>query len=176
MKKLFLDGRIFFDGAMINGTLVYQSTPVQMGDTITVGGVDCTLVPASLKEKIDNLEMRKANTKPFSPWVPLMALTIFQLLLCIQLIAARGSKLPLIVLICFLLFTIIMWAYTIVMKVFRRTAFEMETIAFYLCTINLAIVASSTPQSIFKQFLAIVLGMHVRRQLQPAYPLQPRLR
>ena len=146
-------------GTLINGLSVYQSTPVEMGDTITMGGVECTLVPASLKEKITNREMRRRQTKPFSPWVSLIALTIFQILTCIQFIAARGSSLPMLVLVCFALFTVVMWAYCIVMRSMHRTAFEMEMIAFYLCTINLSIVASSAPESIFKQFMAIILGM-----------------
>ncbi len=146
-------------GSMINGSIVYQPTPIEMGDTLSVGGVDCTLVPVNLHERMENQRHRRLRTQPYSPWVPLLALTLFQLLTCIQFIAARGSELPLQVLVCFALLTILMWAYCTFMKVLRRTAFEMEIIAFYLCTINLAIVASSAPNEIFKQFMTIILGM-----------------
>lgn len=37
--------------------------------------------------------------------------------------------------------------------------FELETIAFYLSTLSLAVTASSAPGSLPKQLLAIVLGM-----------------
>lgn len=53
---------------------------------------------------------------------------------------------------------IIMWVYVAVMRGFGNTAFEMETIAFFLSTLSLAVVASSAPESMFKQFIAIALG------------------
>ena len=41
----------------------------------------------------------------------------------------------------------------------RCVGFELETIAFYLSTLSLAVTASSAPGSLPKQLLAIVLGM-----------------
>ncbi|MEG0661843.1 MAG: FtsW/RodA/SpoVE family cell cycle protein, partial [Anaerovoracaceae bacterium] len=146
-------------GSMVNGNSVYQSTPVEMGDTITLGGADCVLIPPSLEEKRRNLQIRKRKTKAFSPWSSLIAITVFQFLTCIQFIAAEGAKLPFSVILAFFLFTLVMWGYCIFLRVMRRTAFEMEAIAFFLCTLNLSIVATSAPESIFKQLTAIFLGI-----------------
>lgn len=146
-------------GSKVNGREVTRAVRVEMGDTITVGGVDCVLMPPSLEEKQRNLYMRRKHTRPFNPWASLVALTVFQVMTCIQLIAARGAELPFTVLLAFLFFTVSMWVYCSFMKGLHQIAFEMETIAFFLCTLNLAVVATSTPQAIFKELIAIFLGM-----------------
>lgn len=146
-------------GSMINGHAVYKTTPVQMGDTISLGGADCILVPPSLKEKQDNIVDRIRTTKRFLPWTSLIAITAFQILTCIQLIAADGSELPFSVLLSFAILTVTMWAYCGFLRILRSTSFEMEAIAFFLCTLSLAVVATSAPESTFKQLTAILLGI-----------------
>ncbi|MCI2063055.1 MAG: FtsW/RodA/SpoVE family cell cycle protein [Eubacteriaceae bacterium] len=146
-------------GSQINGHDVYKSTHVNMGDTISLGGVDCVLLPASLKEKRENNEKRRMTTKTFSPWFSLSILTIFQIMMGIQFIAARGSKLDFTVLLSFALLTVTMWAFCIFLRSLKRTSFEMECIAFFLCTINLAVVATTSEGAVFKQLIAIILGV-----------------
>lgn len=146
-------------GSMVNGKIVYRSTPVHAGDTISLAGADCLLVPASLQEKMENYDARKKKTRKFPPWSPLLALTIFQILLCIQLIIAKGSDLPITVPLSILGLTVLMWAFCTFLRIMRRTNFEMETIAFFLCTLNLAVTASAAPGEVFKQFITIILGV-----------------
>lgn len=148
-------------GSQINGRDVIAPTPVQMGDILTLGGAECVLVPPSLQEKRENIEARRRVTKIPSPWGPLLALTVFQIMLGVQLIASRGARLPVGVLVCLFIFTVLMWFYCAAMRVFRWRAFEMELIAFFLCTLNLAVVATSSPKGIGRQLLCIVLGMIV---------------
>ena len=59
----------------------------------------------------------------------------------------------------FLLLTGVMWLYFLTLRALRRVGFEMETIAFFLSTLSLSITASSAQSSLFKQFLAILLGL-----------------
>lgn len=146
-------------GSEINGHAVYQSTPVEMGDTITLGGAECILVPPSLKEKQENIKNRLRVSKNRLAWSPIIAITIFQIMTCMQLISAEGAKLPLTVLISFVLLTITMWAYCIFLRIMSNRAFEMEAIAFFLCTLSMAVVATSAPDSVFKQYIAIVIGI-----------------
>ena len=148
-------------GSKINGHAVYQSTPVEMGDTISLSGAECILVPPSYQEKQENLKRRIYSSRSFMPWAPLVAITIFQFLTCIQLIAAEGAKLPISVLLSFAILTIVMWAYCAFLRIMSNRAFEMEAIAFFLCTLSLAVVSSSAPESTFKQLIAIILGIIV---------------
>lgn len=146
-------------GSLVNGNPVTSPTKVQIGDTITLGGVECTLASTSLQEDKFNHQARSRITRKFTPWLSIIALTIFQALLIIQLIISKGSDLPITVPIAIVLFNIIMWGYSIVTRVLGITSFEIESIAFFLSTLGLAVVATSAPNEIMKQFFTIVLGM-----------------
>lgn len=146
-------------GSEVNGKPVTGSTRVKPGDTITMGGADCVLVPASVREKEENLRVRKTFTTRFAPWSCLVALTIFQIMACIQFIAAKGADFPAPVLFGFMIFTVIMWTTCIVLRAMGSTAFEMETIVFFLCTLNLCVVATASPERIMTQLIAIVAGI-----------------
>lgn len=146
-------------GSKVNGKAVNGPTLVRMGDTLTIGGVDCTLMPPSIAEKQRNVMMREKHSTRFTPWASLIALSIFQLLTCIQLIAAKGAELPFMVILAFLLFGASMWIYCSLLRSQGQVCFEMETIVFFLCTLNLAIVATSDAAGITTELLAIFLGM-----------------
>lgn len=146
-------------GSRINGSPVRGTAIVKMGDTLSLGGADCTLLPASLQEQQDNRYKRKKLSGTFSPWASLISLTLFQILLVIQFIAAEGSKLPITVPAAFLVLTATMWIYSISLSAMRRRAFEMETIAFFLSTLGIAVTVTSAPNEVMKQVLTVLMGI-----------------
>ena len=58
----------------------------------------------------------------------------------------------------FLCLCLVMWLYCLTLRCLGRIGFEMETIAFFLSTLSLAVTASSAPSSVPKQLLAVFLG------------------
>ena len=83
---------------------------------------------------------------------------MFQILAAAQLlIQSRGEETHLYPL-ALLGLTGVMWLYYLLLRSFGVRGFEMESIAFFLSTLSLAVTASSAPGSVFKQFVAIVLG------------------
>ena len=52
-----------------------------------------------------------------------------------------------------------MWLYFLVLRAMRRVGFEMETIAFFLSTLSLAVTSSSNTPALLKQFLCVALGL-----------------
>ncbi len=146
-------------GSKLNGTVIRRKTKVSAGDVITIGGLDCRLIPASLQEKLQNLEKREVGKSLLSPWTSLIILTIIQVLMSVQFIIAGGSETLITIPMTFGCFTILMWAYCIFLRSMKNTAFEVEVIAFFLCTLNLAVVSTSAPEEIGKQFMAIVMGL-----------------
>lgn len=92
-------------------------------------------------------------------WPSFLWLTVFQILTAIQLTLAAGGEGQPVIPICFLTLTVVMWLYAAALRLGRCVGFELETIAFYLSTLSLAVTASSAPGSLPKQLLAIVLGM-----------------
>lgn len=147
------------NGSAINGRPVKEPTVLKAGDVLTIGGSDFTLYPVSLEERMSNIEKRKQRTHPVSPWPSLVALTLFQLLMCIQFKVALGTEFPVQLPFATGLLCALMWAYVIVMRLFRRVGFEMEIIAFYLCTLSLAVTASAYPATVLKQSICICLGV-----------------
>ena len=146
-------------GSMVNGNIVYKPTPVNIGDTLSLGGAECVLVPASLQEQMYNKEARTRLTRKFTPWKSLIALTIFQAMTVVQFMIADGSELLASVPLAFAIFTGVMWVYSIVIRSLGSTSFEMESIAFFLSTLGLAVTATSAPNEIMKQLLTVCLGI-----------------
>lgn len=149
------------NGALINGERVKADKKVRIkpGDELNVGGVQCVLFPISLEERRNNIQMRKSDTVLLSPWPSLIALTIFQAMTVLQLKIALGDEFVNGIVVSFAGICALMWAYVIFFRTMRRKGFEMETIAFFLSTLSLAVTASKFPESVFKQFVAVVIGV-----------------
>ena len=145
-------------GTMVNGRDVEESAPVKMGDTVTLGGVPLVFLPQTVEERVELDEKRRAE-RPAAIWPSFLWLTLFQILTCLQLIVAAGEKASVMIPLAFLGLTIVMWLYYVVLWCTRCVGFELETIAFFLSTLSLAVTASSAPGSLFKQFMAILLGL-----------------
>ena len=86
-------------------------------------------------------------------------MTLFQLLAALQLIL--GGCDAALELTAFGGLIGLEWALYLALRAFRRTGFEAETLAFFLCTMGLAVVSSSAPESLIKELLAIVAGVCV---------------
>ncbi|WP_442951016.1 FtsW/RodA/SpoVE family cell cycle protein [Oscillibacter sp.] len=145
-------------GTQVNGQSVEASAPVELGDTITLGGVPLVFLPQTVAER-EALEERRRAERPAAMWPSFLWLTVFQVLACVQLIAAAGAEATPVLPLSFLGLTVVMWLYYAALRCTRCVGFEMETIAFFLSTLSLSVTASSAPGSLFKQFCAILLGL-----------------
>ena len=145
-------------GTLVNGERVEKSAPVKLGDTISLGGVPLIFLPQTVAER-EELEEKRRAERPAAMWPSFLWLTVFQALACLQLIAAAGEEASAAIPLAFLGLTAVMWLYFAVLRCTRCVGFEMETIAFFLSTLSLAVTASSAPGSLFKQFLAVMLGL-----------------
>jgi len=145
-------------GTVVNGREVEYAAPVKMGDTITLGGVPLVFLPQTVEERVE-LDEKRRTERPAAIWPSFLWLTLFQVLTCLQLIVAAGEKASVMIPLAFLGLTIVMWLYYVVLWCTRCVGFELETIAFFLSTLSLAVTASSAPGSLFKQFVAVLLGL-----------------
>ena len=145
-------------GTRINGKPVDGSVPVRYGDVIELGGVQTVLqpIPESQQAKY-GAARRVESARPH--WGSLILLTLFQLLTTIQLVIADGTEASAAIPLSFLGLSLLMWCYVLAQRALRRVGFEMETIAFFLCTLSLSITASSAPSALLKQFIAMALGL-----------------
>ncbi len=81
-------------GTMVNGEAVEGEAEIRLGDTLTLAGVEMMLLAIPPKEKRQNVRERYREGRPVSPWSSLVFLTVFQVLLTLQLIIALGSDCP----------------------------------------------------------------------------------
>lgn len=145
-------------GTLVNEEPVKASAPVKLGDTITLGGVPLVFLPQTVAER-EELEKKRRTERPAAMWPSFLWLTVFQVLACFQLIVAEGVEASVTIPLSFLGLSLVMWLYAVVLRCTHCVGFEMETIAFFLSTLSLAITASSAPGSLLKQFIAILLGL-----------------
>ena len=145
-------------GTQVNGVQVFQRTPIRVGDTLTVGGVDLLFLPLS-REEGEQLSRRRQEEAPLPMWPSLLWLTLFQLLAALQLAVSAGASVSPSLFLLFPGLPTVMWTYYLALRRCGARGFEMETIAFFLSTLSLAVTASSAPGSVLKQFIAILLGL-----------------
>ena len=151
------------NGARVNGAAVkpYAPVPIKAGDELMLGGVACTLFPVSIEERRNNVMIRKEDTKLLSGWVSFILLTIFQMMTMVQLMIGMSDRYTHSITVAFVGICVVMWTYFFLLKSMHRKGFEMETIAFFLSTLSLAVMATAIPGKVMTQFISIVLGVIV---------------
>lgn len=145
-------------GVFVNGKQV-EIAALHFGDVITLGGVNFTLIPITKEQERIQAGVRTRAGQGIRQVLTLLLLTLFQILAAVQL--CFGGCDAALELTVFGGLIALEWVLYLGLRLFRRTGFEVETLAFFLCTLGLAVVSSSAPESLTKEFLAIVAGVCV---------------
>lgn len=132
---------------------------ISYGDAISLGGVDLHLLPVTEEEQSRQTSNRTRPGRNIKPSVTLFYLTLFQLLTALQLLLVVDPEEVSQVIISFGGLAVLEWALFWSMRAFRRTGYEVETIAFFLTTLGLAVIASSAPSELIKQLTSAVMGL-----------------
>ncbi len=130
---------------------------LQYGDKISLGGVEMVLVPTTAEEVEDQKYYRTRPNEVNLPSLTLIFLTIFQILTVAQLWLAMEDATQ--VVIGFAALIGVEWALFTALKLMHRSGFEVETIAFFLSTMGLAVIASSDASEILKQIVCVIGGI-----------------
>ena len=147
-------GRVQVDGQdVISGTVAY-------GQTISLGGLEMTLEPVSEEEAKLQAGARTKAGKGNSPGLTLVLLTLFQLLAALGFLFNRPDHRTIVV-TAFAILLGVEWVLFIGQKIIRRSGFEVETIAFFLMTIGLGVAASANPSAMYKQLIAMGVGLAI---------------
>ncbi len=132
---------------------------VRYGDVISLGGVEMMLAPVTAEELE---EQQCTRTRPATialPGLTLLILTLFQLLTSLQFWMSCYAEDVARVVRAFWLLIALQWLLYFGLKLIRRRSFEVESLAFYLCTLGLSVIASRCPGDITKQFICIAAGV-----------------
>ena len=143
----------------VNGTQV-MSGRVEYGDTVSLGGLEMVLEPVSKEEARLQAKSRTKAGKGHSPGLTLLLLTVFQLLEAMQFVFNRPED-RMTIITAFGILLGVEWAMFIGQKLIKRSGFEVETIAFFLISIGLGVCASADPGELYKQLVAMGIGIAI---------------
>jgi cell division protein FtsW (lipid II flippase) len=129
-------------------------TPVTDGDIINLGGVELAFFG-----KAEDAGQPHARMKPVKRAGTLFLLTQFQALLGVQLCISPGIGLTPAVPLSMLTLIVVMWLSYWASRAMRRPGFETETLAFFLCSIGMAVGISASPANIWRQMLFLIAGV-----------------
>lgn len=167
------------NGILLNGQRVDGPVPLERGDVIAVGGVELYFFPAGTQEEAALAEQRAKAGRAVSAAATLWLLTGFQGLALVQLLPSFTAENYLPILVGFGGLCAAMWLLYAVYRLWKRTAYELETLSFLLTTIGFAIAAAYAPSILYKELAAVVLGLVIFLVLSVALrslPLAVRLR
>lgn len=167
------------NGILLNGQRVDGPVPLERGDVIAVGGVELYFFPSDVKQEAQLAEQRAKAGRAVSAAATLWLLTGFQGLTLVQLLPSFTAENYLPILVGFGGLCAAMWLLYAVYRLWKRTAYELETLSFLLTTIGFAIAAAYAPSTLYKELAAVVLGLVIFLILSVALrslPLAVRLR
>ncbi|NLA86002.1 MAG: FtsW/RodA/SpoVE family cell cycle protein, partial [Clostridiales bacterium] len=146
-------------GVMLNGKKIDERVQLRTGDIITLGGVELVFIAISKYEQAVQSRERVRPAMRVKPCKTLFYLTLFQVALGLQLCISFDDALPPAVPVSFIALMILTWLCYLLTRVLRRVAFEIETIAFFLCTIGLGVAASSVPEDLYRHTALLAAGI-----------------
>ena len=145
-------------GTFVNDRQV-QICALKSRDRISIGGVQMQLQPITQRQGERQAELRTKAASGWDTLTNLMLLTIFQSLMLLgYLLRGDQADFPGIlqgfggIVLC-------QWVLYIFYAVIKRKSFEVETIAFFLCTMGMAAIATVRPGEAVKQLMAMYMGV-----------------
>ena len=146
------------DGIFVNRKRI-DIWPLKEKDVISIGGVEMTLQPISDRQEAILSGLRTKGSSFHRSLINMIILTVFQFLCCIAYLLGGQPDTALNVLIGFSGIMIFQWLLLLFNVCIRRTSFEVETLAFFLCTIGMCAIAAVCPGETLKQLIATFLGI-----------------
>ena len=143
---------------MVNGEQTALAA-VEYGDRINLGGVEMVLTPVTQEEIEDQLATRTRPQNMGSPGLTLFFLTLFQLFTAFQFVTHLDAGQMSSAVLGFSALIAVEWFLFLALKLVHRSGYEVETLAFFLCTIGFSVIASDDAQKMGKQLIALLGGI-----------------
>ena len=143
---------------MVNGEQTALAA-VEYGDRINLGGVEMVLTPVTQEEIEDQLATRTRPQNMGSPGLTLFFLTLFQLFTALQFVTHLDAGQMASAMLGFSALIAVEWFLFLALKLVHRSGYEVETLAFFLCTIGFSVIASDDAQKMGKQLIALLGGI-----------------
>lgn len=145
-------------GVLVNGSPV-QICALEPEDVIQIGGMDMILTPISHKQEQQQAQLRAKAGTGLDSIANLLILTILQAFICLGFMLGGNEDYFDAFLQGFGGIVAAQWLLLAFYGIIRRTSFELETVAFFLCSLGMAVIATVKPADMVKQLLAMGLGI-----------------
>ncbi len=147
-------------GILVNGKKV-EICALSPDDIINIGGIETSLLPISRQQELRLAELRTKAATPFTSIVNLLLLSLFQVLSCLAFTIGTQTEYGQSLFIGYGAIFACQWLLLIFYICIHRASFEVETIAFFLCTMGMAAITTVAPDEALKQVVAMMLGIVV---------------
>lgn len=147
------------DGTLLNGDLV-DIEQIFEGDLIEIGGVQLRFLPVTAQQEKTMATLRSRASSGARSMANLLLLSVLQICGCLGFLLS-GTEYTSHILLGWIGLLVLQWLLLVFYLFIRRPAFEVETLAFFLCTMGMAVISTVAPKEAGKQLLAVVLGLVV---------------
>ena len=145
-------------GTLVNGKKI-SIRALRGGETITIGGVDMKLSPITQKQEVKQAQLRTRAGSSLDSIINLLLLSIFQSIACLAYLLNGDGTQVLSIVQGFGGIVLSQWILFVFYCIINRASFEVETIAFFLCTMGMCAIAAVKPGEAMKQLIAMILGI-----------------
>ena len=128
-------------------------------DVISLGGVEMCLAPITERQEQRLKQLRTKAASGFDGAANLLLLTLLQFLACVGFLMIGKPEDGISVIQGFGGIVICQWMLFLFYMMINRPSFEVETIAFFLCTLGMSAIATVNPGEMVKQLFALLLGV-----------------
>ena len=128
------------------------------GDTLFFADAAAVFRPLDDSALLENSGRRSMPGQFVSQGATLLILTVFQVLLTLQLVYAASAH-AVAVAMAFGVVMLAQWSLYLLMRAMDRRGYELETLAFFLSTLGMAVCASAAPSELAKQMLLFLAGV-----------------
>ncbi len=145
-------------GVRVNGRSI-QISAITPEDTIEIGGLPMTLQPISHRQEQRLAQLRTKASGVMGNLFNVLLLSAIQCLLCLGYLLGSDGEHARQIILGFSGIMACQWGLLIFYFCIRRSAFELETIAFFLCTMGMVAIAAVKPGETGKQLISLLLGV-----------------
>ena len=135
-----------------------EGLAVHAGDTLFFADVPAVFHPLDDAALLANSGRRSMPGQFISQSISLLLLTVFQAMLTLELARSTGQYAPSVAL-SFGALALAQWCLYFLMRAMDRQGFEIETLAFFLSTLGLAVTATAAPSEIVRHTLLLTAGI-----------------
>lgn len=147
-------------GVYINGEAM-DICALEPDDEIELGGVKMYLEPITAQQE-ERLAQMRTKASPAGVSVSnLLLLSLLQMACCLAFLLNGSAEFAGDILLGFGGIFAAQWLLLIFYACIRRSGFEIETIAFLLCTMGMNVISATVPGEAMKQLIALGLGLGV---------------